>query len=157
MGRTKPTATKFPRLYAAAFVALLSLALLASCSRAANGEVVTGQLRAGDLNYWLVGTTLVAIGGAQISGETSQIGSTVRAEGRRQPDGILEATRITVSAADPAATPASLSAATVSGAVEAQDPATGRWQVAGQQVQLAPGLAPPGNIAMGDRVTVKGL
>ena len=156
MGRAKPAATKVRRMYAAALVALLSLALLANCGRTENGEVVTGQLRAGDLNYWLVGTTLVAIGGAQISGESSQIGSTVRAEGQRQPDGVFQATKITVSAADPAATPASLPAATVSGAIEAQDPATGRWQIAGQQVQMAPGLAPPGNLATGDRVTVRG-
>ncbi|MFN8515130.1 MAG: DUF5666 domain-containing protein [Chloroflexia bacterium] len=135
---------------------LLVFALLTGCGRATDSEVVTGQLRAGDLNYWLVGTTLVAIGGAEIGGEKSQIGSTVRAEGRRQPDGVLAATRIMVSAADPATPVASLPAATASGAVEAIDPATGRWQIAGQPVQLAPGVAAPGNIAVGERATAKG-
>ena len=107
MGRAEPAAAIVRRLYAAAFVALVVTALLASCGRAANGEVVTGQLRAGDLDYWLVGTTLVAIGGAEISGESSQIGSMVRAEGQRQPDGVFQATRITVSTVDPASTAAS--------------------------------------------------
>jgi hypothetical protein len=146
----------FRRPGTAALVALLSLALLIGCGRGGDGEVVTGQLRAGDLDYWLVDTTLVAIGGAEIVGEPSQIGSTVRAEGRRLPDGVFAATRITVGAADPASSAASLPAATASGTVEALDPATGRWQVAGRQVQIAPGLAVPGDVAVGDRVTVKG-
>lgn len=156
MGRAKPAMTIFPRRYAAAFVALLAIALLASCGRASGDEIVTGPLRAGDTGYWLVGTTLVAIGGAQIEGEKSQLGSTVRAEGRRQTDGTFAATHITVSAADPSAPAASLPTATASGAVESQDPATGRWQIAGRQVQVAPGLAPTAPVAVGDRVTVKG-
>lgn len=156
MGRSRPAATIFQRSGMAIPGMLLVFALLTGCGRAADSEVVTGQLRAGDLNYWLVGTTLVAIGGAEIGGEKSQIGSTVRAEGRRQPDGVLAATRITVGAVNPAATAASLPAATASGAVEAVDPATGRWQIAGQPVQLAPGVAAPGNIAVGERATAKG-
>jgi hypothetical protein len=117
---------------------------------------VTGPLRAGDRAYWLVGTTLVAIGGAAIDGEPSQLGSSVRAEGRRQPDGVFRATRITVGKADPAATAASLPAGTASGVVEAIDPATGRWRIAGRPVQLAPGVA-AGGIAVGDRATATGF
>jgi len=135
---------------------VLALALLVGCGRATDGEVVTGQLRAGDRDYWLVGTTLVAIGGAQIGGEKSQVGSAVRAEGHRQADGIFAATRITVGASDPATSVASLPAAGASGIVEALDPATGRWKIAGRQVQLAPGIAAPGNIVVGDRATAKG-
>jgi hypothetical protein len=138
------------------FVAALAVALLVGCGRGADGEVVTGQLRAGGHDYWLVDTTLVAIGGAQINGERSQIGSTVRVEGRRQADGVFAATRVTVGAVSAGASAASLPTATASGVIVAIDPATGRWQVAGRQVQLAPGVNVPGGIAVGDRATAKG-
>jgi Domain of unknown function (DUF5666) len=156
MRQSRSVATIYRRSIAAVPGIVLALALLIGCGRATDGAVVTGQLRAGDRDYWLVGTTLVAIGGAQIGGEKSQIGSAVRAEGHRQPDGVFAATQITVGAADPAMSAASLPAAAASGIVEAQDPATGRWKIAGRQVQLAPGIAAPGNIAVGDLVTAKG-
>lgn len=156
MGRTGPATTMFRRAGAAVLGVILVAALLTGCGRAADGEVVTGQLRAGDLDYWLVDTTLVAIGGAQIDGERSQIGSEVRAEGRRQADGVFAATRITVGAAGSGANAGSLPTATASGAVEARDAATGRWQIAGRQVQMPPGVGAPGGIAVGDRVTAKG-
>jgi hypothetical protein len=156
MGRSGPAATMFRRSGAALCVALLAFALLGGCGRAADGEIVTGQLRAGDLDFWLVDTTLVAIGGAQIEGERSQVGSAVRAEGRRLPDGVFAATRITVGTAEAKGTPASLPAATASGAVETADPTTGRWQIGGRQVQLAAGIVAPRNIAVGNQATAKG-
>jgi hypothetical protein len=156
MRRRATTTGGWGRRGAAIVVAILLLPALVGCGRAADVEIVTGQLRAGDLDYWLVDTTLIALGGAQISGEKSQIGSTVRAEGKRLPDGVFEATRIMVGKADPSANSASLPAATASGTVEAANSATGRWQIAGRQVQLAPGVVAPGNVAAGDRATAKG-
>jgi hypothetical protein len=138
-------------------VVILALALLAGCGRAAGGEVVTGQLHAAEREYWLVGTTLVAIGGARIDGEPSQVGATVRAAGRRQADGVFAATRITVGEVGAGASAASLPEVTANGVVEAIDAATGRWQIAGRQVQLALGVAAPGGIAVGDRAAARGF
>ena len=135
-------------------VTLLTLVALVGCGRADAATVVEGQLRSGDLDHWLVGTTLVAIGEAQISGEPSRIGSRVRAEGRGREDGVFAATRITVGAAE--SLPASLPAAKVSGAVESIDPTTGRGSIAGQMVQFAPGQWLPANVAAGARVEVEG-
>ena len=134
---------------------MLPLLVLLGCSRQADSATLNGYLRAGDANFWLVDTTLVAIGGAQTTGAPSGLGSAIRAEGRRAPDGVFEATRITVGPIDPARA-AALAAAAVRGRVEALDPATGRWQVAGRAAQLPPGVAAPRGVAVGDRVAIRG-
>ena len=135
-------------------VASLAFVTLGACGRADAATVVEGQLRSGDLDYWLVGTTLVAIGEAQIGGEPSRIGSRVRAEGRIREDGVFAATKITVGAAEPL--PASLPAAKVNGAVESLDPATGRGRIAGRTVQFTPGQIVPAGLVVGNRVAIEG-
>lgn len=154
MRRRMATQGSWRRHGAAALLALVAFALLTGCGRRDDTAVVEGQLRMGDLNYWLVGTTLVAIGGAQVSGEPSQIGSHVRAEGRRRPDGVVAATRIAVGKAEPM--PASLPGASISGAIEALDTTAGRATIAGQAVRFAPGVSLPPNLTVGDRVKVAG-
>lgn len=143
------------RWAALALLSVLPLLVLLGCSRQADATTLDGYLRAGDANFWLVDTTLVAIGGAQTTGVPSEIGSAIRAEGRRAPDGIFEATSITVGPSDPSRA-AALAPTTVSGRVEALDPATGQWRVAGQAAQLPPGVAAPRGVVVGDRVTIRG-
>jgi hypothetical protein len=135
---------------------LLLFALLPGCGKPVDGRVVEGHLRSGDRNYWLIDTTLVTIGTAQITGEPSRVGSAVRAEGHRLADGVFEATRITVGGVDPAQAAGSLPAATTTGTVEVVDAANNRWQVAGRQVQFPPGLVAPTTVRVGDRVAIAG-
>ena len=156
MAERRATTARVWRRSAAIAVVLLPFALLVGCGTPTDSRVLQGYLRSGDSNYWLVDTTLVTIGNAQITGEPSHVGSAVRAEGHRLDDGVFEASRITVGPIDQAHATGSLPAAFAAGTVETINAAAGRWQVAGRQVQLAQGFAAPSGVHVGDRVTVSG-
>lgn len=141
---------------------LLWLALLlalAGCGGAADRFTVEGVLTLGDTDVWLIDTTPVGIGSATIAGGPlpPPIGSRIRAEGRRAPDGGLEAETIAVSPGDPAAAASSLPADEVAGAVEAIDDGARRWRVAGREVWLPDGVPTPRGVKAGDQVTVRGF
>jgi hypothetical protein len=139
-----------------AIVPLMALIALVACGQAGGTATVDGYLRAGDADFWLVDGTLVAIGGAQITGAPSQIGSRIHARGRRTPDGVLEAETITVGEVEPAGAASSLATVEVSGPIEALDTATGRWRVQGHAVIVPDGVAAPRDLAVGAAVTVRG-
>lgn len=141
---------------------LLWLALLlalAGCGRDPGRFTLEGVLAHGDTDVWLIDTTPVGIGGATIAGDPlpPPIGSRIRAEGRRAPDGGLEAEKIAVSPGDPAAAASSLPPDEAAGAVEAIDDGARRWRVAGREVWLPDGVAAPRGVKVGDQVTVRGF
>jgi hypothetical protein len=150
------TATLVRTARIVATLPLVALLVLSACGRPEGVTTVDGHLRAGDADFWLVDATLVAIGGARITGEPSQVGSRIHAQGRRTPDGILEAETITVGQAEPAGAAASLATVEVSGPLEAREPASGRWRVQGRAVIVPDGVATPSDLAIGAQVTVQG-
>jgi hypothetical protein len=140
----------------AAILSIVALFALVGCGRADGATTVEGFLRAGDADFWLVDGTLVAIGGARITGEPSQVGARINARGHLAPDGILEAETITVGKVDPAKAASSLADAEVSGPVEVLDATTGHWQVRGRSILVPDGVAAPRAVAIGTLVTIRG-
>jgi hypothetical protein len=139
-----------------AIVPLVALLALSACGQSEGATSVDGYLRAGDADFWLVDTTLVAIGGARITGEPSQVGSHVHAQGQRTPDGILEAETITVGKAEAAGTTPSLATAEVSGPIEALGPPSGHWRVQGRAVIVPAGVVTPSGLAIGTQANIQG-
>jgi hypothetical protein len=139
-----------------AIVPVVALLALVACGRPGGATTVDGYLRAGDADFWLVDGTLVAIGGARISGDPSQVGSRIHAQGRRTADGVLEAETITVGKAEPVGASPSLAANEVSGPIEALEPSGGRWRVQGKMVVVPAGVALPGGLGNGTQVSVRG-
>ena len=137
-------------------IVVLLVAGLAGCGARSDRWEIEGHLVAGDGDIWLVDATPIAIGGATVSGERPDPGAAIKAEGRRTPEGVLAAERITVGPVDRSALASRLPAAEVSGPVEALDPATGLWRVGGRTVRVPEGTSDARGVVIGRQVTIRG-